>query len=284
VYGSRGNHTVMGGNGALHSVTPESQRLRVAAVGCSALPQARLRDALRNYAALTFVDNARQFERTARDDMRPPNIIVIGGDPATVLETHRQIRDAFGVHLAIGFVAYLEVGRGAPPNLGALAVAGFHQLVFVGFHDDTLALRAIFEAVQQQSAAEVVLRAIQADVPETLHPMLEAALNRPRKINNVRQLADALGVTRKTLFKRCERANFLNPADLLLWTRLVLVAHMLDSTGCTVETLANELGFASPNALRNAIKRHTKRRALELRKYGALKTVAELFARHARIR
>jgi AraC-like DNA-binding protein len=244
---------------------------------------ARLRDAMRNDVEMSVIADAREFDRIARDNVCVPNLVVVSGEPTAAANNLRRIRQAFGAHLAIAFVAYLETGREPSPNLGALAAAGVHQILFAGINDSASVLRAVFQAAQHQSAADAVMCAMQPSVPEALHPMLEAALSRPADISDVRRLADALGVTRKTLFKRCERTHFINPAELLQWTRIALVAHLLDVSGCTVETLANELGFASPTALRNAIKRYTGRRALDLRSDGALITVAHLFSRRARV-
>jgi hypothetical protein len=54
---------------------------------------------------------------------------------------------------------------------------------------------------------------------------------------------------------------------------LALVAHLLETTGCTIETIANELAFPSDTALRNTMKRYTGRRAGDIRCAGGMACV-----------
>lgn len=98
-------------------------------------------------------------------------------------------------------------------------------------------------------------------------------MTQPAAVNDVRSLADALHVHRRTLFNRCARVSCLKPAELLAWARLTLVALLLETTAATVETIAMQLGYPSPAALRNTIKRYTGRRATELRNSGGARLV-----------
>ena len=119
-------------------------------------------------------------------------------------------------------------------------------------------------------------------VPSRLHPMLEATLARPDAIKTVPELGAALGVHRKTLFNHCRNASFLAPAELIAWGRLAMVAYMLETTACTIERIAIELGYASDTALRNTIKRYTGQRAGQIRNAGGVDAV--VFALEARAR
>jgi transcriptional regulator GlxA family with amidase domain len=98
-------------------------------------------------------------------------------------------------------------------------------------------------------------------------------------VTNVPTLATALRVHRKTLFNRCERAGFLSPAELVAWSRLALVAHLLETTGCSVETIALDLSYPSDTSLRNALKRYTGHRASEIRERGGVDTVVRALRR-----
>ena len=48
---------------------------------------------------------------------------------------------------------------------------------------------------------------------------------------------------------------------------------MLETTGCTIERIGIELGYASDTALRNTIKRYTGQRAGQIRDAGGVDTV-----------
>lgn len=45
---------------------------------------------------------------------------------------------------------------------------------------------------------------------------------------------------------------------------------MLETTGCTIERIAIDLGYASDTALRNTIKRYTGQRASQIRDAGGV--------------
>ena len=128
-------------------------------------------------------------------------------------------------------------------------------------------------------AADSVMRQLAPIVPASLHPIVEAALADPTERTTIGQLANARGVHRKTLFNLCERARFLTPSELLTWCRLALVGHYLDTTGCTLETIAIELSFASDTALRNTIKRYTRMRATDLRTRGGVACIVDALQR-----
>ena len=119
------------------------------------------------------------------------------------------------------------------------------------------------------------MAALRPWVPAPIHPLVEAALSRPSIISDVRSLADALGVHRKTVFNRCAHAAFLNPMELLTWTRLALAAYLLEATGVTVEKISIEIGYPSPTALRNTMKRYTGLRPMEIRASGGLQVVVD---------
>ena len=110
-------------------------------------------------------------------------------------------------------------------------------------------------------------------IPVSLHPMVETTLAAPDVVTNVPTLAAALRVHRKTLFNRCEREDFIAPAELVAWARLALVAYLLETTGYSIETIAIELSYPSDTSLRNAIKRYTGQRASEIREGGGVETV-----------
>lgn len=116
-------------------------------------------------------------------------------------------------------------------------------------------------------------------VPAALHPMVEATLAAPDLVTNVPMLAAVLRVHRKTLFNRCERAVFLAPGELVTWTRLALVAYLLETTACSIETIAMELCYPSDTSLRNAMKRYTGQRPSEIREQGGVEIVVRALRR-----
>lgn len=261
--------------GASQRVTiPEIQSL-VVACGCSPVQQARLQDAVRGTAILRSV---RQFtDLSLRQDtgVQTPDIVVLAIPTDMARDAVAMARDSRARFPRAALIAYCPGIRDTPASIGALASAGVHQFLFTDINDRGVVLREILASARQQCAADVIMAALRPWVPPPLHPMIEAALSRPTMVRDVRALADALGVHRKTLFNRCTHAAFLSPAELLTWTRIALVAYLLETTGYTIERISIETGYPSPTALRNTVKRHTRLRPMEIRLNGGVHLVIE---------
>jgi AraC-like DNA-binding protein len=225
-----------------------------------------------------FVESFDQLLQVLRVTTDTVDAVVLPSRDATGSDAIRTIRQIAVERPRVAIVGYCQAGAQYSTDIRALAAAGVHQFVFAGIDDTGVAFRAVVDDARRQCAAECVMESLGAVVPVMLHPMLEVALAKPHSVTSVPSLAAALGVHRKTLFNRCERAAFLSPAELLTWARLALVAHLLETTGCTIETIANDLGFPSDTALRNAMKRYTGRRAGEIRSSGGVACVLSALA------
>ena len=255
-----------------HGIAPA-----ITVIACAIPPRhyARLTDATRGRARLSYVDTFDELARSLRSATEQVDIVVVPARDAHGQDALRVVREIVSARPRLAIVAYCQAGSQYSTDIRALAAAGVHQFVFAGIDDSGVAFRAVLEAASRQCAAEWVMAQLSPVIPTALHPMMEAALSRPDQIVNLSSMADALGVHRKTLFNRCERASFLTPAELLLWIRLALVAYLLESTGCSVKTIALDLSFPSHTALRNAIKRYLGVRATELRSCGGVRCVVD---------
>jgi len=176
-------------------------------------------------------------------------------------------------------VAYCQAGTQFTSNIRSLAIAGVHQFLFAGVDDVGVSLRTVLSAARRQCAAECVLRQLALVLPPMLLPIAEIALAKPEVIVDTTGLAEALGMHRKTLIARCAKSHFIGPAELLRWTRLALVAHLLETTGCAISRIAIELSFPSDTALRNLLKRYTGVRASSLRAAGGVDFVIQCLDR-----
>ena len=274
---------VMGRESALQHVAaryPVEPTVLVCAVEPS--QRARLTDALRARANIVSVDLFSQLMRGLRGTVDHVDAVVLGVRDASGADAAATVREIADERPRIAMVAYCQAGVQYSSDIRALAAAGVHQFVFAGIDDHGVTFRAVLAAAQRHCAAEFIARRITPLLPSALHSVAVATLARPDIITSVPALARVLGVHRKTLFNRCARAGLMSPAELMTWLRLAMVAYLLDNTGCTVETIALELSFASDTALRNTIKRYTGRRATEIRQRGALSCVVDGF--RARLR
>ena len=72
---------------------------------------------------------------------------------------------------------------------------------------------------------------------------------------SVKALADALGMTSKTLSRRIDAAMGLSPLKFVQRRRLMRAAHLIETTGLSIEAVAERVGYQDGTALRKLIKR-----------------------------
>jgi AraC-like DNA-binding protein len=271
----------MGRESALQHVPLASDLPAVVACAVTPVQRTRLVDALRGRAALTFYATFAALS----DQLRlpePMDAVVLPACDVAGLDATRIVREIATGRPRTAIVVWCDAGAHHSVEIRSLAVAGAHQFLFAGIDDHGVALRAVLDLARRQCGAEWVMTRLGPVVPSRLHPMLEATLARPDAIKTVPELAAALGVHRKTLFNHCRKASFLAPAELIAWGRLAMVAYLLETTACTIERIALELGYASDTALRNTVKRYTGQRAGQIRNVGGVDAVVSALESRAR--
>jgi AraC-like DNA-binding protein/rhodanese-related sulfurtransferase len=237
--------------------------------------RARIIDALRHRADVQFMPSMTALLDALRSSVRQVDTAILPARDTDGSSIERHIRQIAAERPDTAIIVYCRAGSQYSADIRALTSAGAHQFVFAGIDDTGSAFADVLRSARHHCAADSVMRQLAPIIPASLHPIVEAALAEPADVTTIGQLANARGVHRKTLFNWCERAGFLTPGELLTWCRLALVAHYLDTTGCTLETIAIEMAFASDTALRNAIKRYTGMRATDLRLTGGVARVLE---------
>ncbi len=95
-------------------------------------------------------------------------------------------------------------------------------------------------------------------------------------------LADALGVTRRTLLRWCEDAGLPAPRRIMTWMRILLAAEMLDEPGRTVASIAFACGYASDTALRTTLTMQLGKTPKALRQEGAFMAASQAFLHELR--
>jgi AraC-like DNA-binding protein len=251
----------------------------VLACALTAQQRARLVDALRGRVELRFVDTFADLLRGLKRTIEDIDVVVLPARDDSGTDATRAIREVAAQRPGVAIVVHCPPGSQYSSDLRALAAAGAHQFVFAGIDDVGVTFRAVLSDARRQCSADWVMQQLAPLVPPLLPPIVAAALTHPEEIKVIRDVANALGVHRKTLFNRCERVGFLTPNELIVWARLALVGHALGTTGCTVETIAQELGFTSDTSLRNTIKRYMRMRATDVRANGGLQCVLDALRR-----
>jgi AraC-like DNA-binding protein len=265
---------VMRGERALQGV-PRTAELPIVVVACSLNVQqhARLTDAARGRAELVVVEGFEHLAARLRETIGKVDVVVFPSRDTMGVEATSVIRSLSTARRATAFVAYCQLGTQYSNEIRSLVGAGVHEFVFSGLQDNAISFRRVLERARRECAADFVMARLAVIVPSALHRIVDVALHRPDEILDIKSLSASLGLRRRTLFKRCTDARFVGPGELLVWSRLTLVGYLLETTGCTIEKIANELAFPSPTALRNAMKRYTGLTAGEVRERGGLEAV-----------
>jgi len=238
---------------------------------------ARVVGGLRDRATVRAAESYDQVRQALRASRTPVGAVIVspedhGGGTAGVIALIRHIRTDWP-HVPI--VACCHPGNQYSSQIRALSLAGVHEFLFVGVDDEAFALKSLFDAARQECAAQAVLDQIKPMLPVRLHYFCEYALSHPREAASVAAIAKLLGTHRTTISRFCEQAQLPPPTELLSWCRLLLVAHLLEHTNRTVESMAHELGYPTATALRNKIKRYTGLRAVEIRNRGGVRLLLD---------
>jgi AraC-like DNA-binding protein len=245
--------------------SPRDQRV----LGCisDARIRQRLEMALRGHAPIQWLESFAAV-REALDGERRICTVLIG------------MRDGRGETAAAFATAVREEGRGAAivaccdltanghQPVSELAVAGVHDILFAGLNDDGHSARMIIFGACLGGAGDVVMNAIAPSTPTPLLRFVDLAARRPRDLRRVADVAEALGISRQTLGRWCRVHRFLGPEELLMWVRLLLVASLLEATDQTLESIAYEMQYGSPTALRNRLREYAGLKATDLRQGG----------------
>lgn len=150
---------------------------------------------------------------------------------------------------------------------GAITSFAITDLIVAGETDSPAMVQGIVLDVAKRRAADRVVAALRPRMSESLGTFAEWAVRYPQ-YNTVEVLAGQIGIHRQTAAVWCRKDRLLRPEELLMWSRLLLVAAILERTTFSVATLATELDFPSVIALRNQFKRYTGMTPLESRQAG----------------
>lgn len=249
----------------------------VAALVLDPVSRARLTDALRNEASLRYCN--RLSEVLAMVEAGLANLIVVDHrdyDGSATLPSIRRLRDEYP---SVPIVMYLPMSAVVSGAVIEYAKAGVSQLVFQGVDDLKASLQSAVNAALDQVSAVALGADLEPLIPPTIVPFLRYCLEHSRRNLTVEEVADAMGVHRKTLVGRLKAARLPSPRAMIGWCRLLMAARLLDDPGRTVEQVALKLDFPSGAALRNLFKRYTGLRTTEVRQNGGVRCLLHAFRR-----
>jgi AraC-like DNA-binding protein len=192
-----------------------------------------------------------------------------GPDPALARFLH-----AFPSAVVVAAVDSALSRIGDVRTLGEWGVAG---VIVLDFDTSNYALRRRLEEARERSALNAVLQAIPDTLSSDARLLVEAALSTASWGGSVRDMAQALYLSERTLQRRTERAHLPAPRSLLRWMRLLLAARLLDDPGRTVISAALAAGYASDASLHRNFRNSGLPSPATLRRNGALRGAVTYF-------
>jgi AraC-like DNA-binding protein len=237
-----------------------------------------MREALRGRGSVRVVDTLDDVSTILQSSAEHVDVVVVPPRDIVLREAVGFVRSAIRLFPDTALVAYCSTAPEFSADIRMLAVAGVHHFYFAG-ERSCVALQSVLTTARRECAADRVMAMMASVLSDALVPIAEACLARPSDVCTVGDLVNALGLHRKTLYCRCRREGFTGPAELLAWSRLALVAYLLAHSGRTIESVADELEFASVTSLRNMMKRYTGQRASDVRAAGGVNCVVAALKR-----
>ncbi len=147
-----------------------------------------------------------------------------------------------------------------PAACGPLAQIGRGGVEVVILHDVDDAPTQLVQALERQPGVALSLALLEQLAPrlrtmgERVARAIERAVRTPSAFRDVPDLAAAAGISRRTLYRECERAALASPRELLAGARVLRAYALLRESGLSIEDVATALRYSSPHHLANAMR------------------------------
>lgn len=208
---------------------------------------------------------------------KPAVVVLHVADPHSgpVEATIRALRHAFP---AMGVVVYAALSERMSRAIHGVVHAGATDLVLHGYDDLGAVVAACTDRVTDHDGIREALSRIERRFPSFAVRVLEHCLHRAHERATVCDIANAFGVSTRTLARHVTLAGLPSVASLITWSRLAYGVYLLEDPARSVDSVARETEFASPSAFRNQVHRYLGLRPNDVRALGGLALVLHAFA------
>lgn len=151
------------------------------------------------------------------------------------------------------------------------------QVITLG-HDDTVpAIASRLHGARGRPMRSLLEEVLPPATSGRARVIIEAAADVVATGGHGRDLAAALGLSRRTLLRWSQRAGIPPPRQLLAWMRVLLACALLDDPGRRVQGVAAAAGYASDSGLRRVTQNLLAASPSDLRERGAFRTASAAF-------
>ena len=153
---------------------------------------------------------------------------------------------------SVPFVVYSILAAQTLKPLVELGRDGLEHLVLYGVDDDPRQLRRVLERQPGVALAEKLLERLAPrfrTMPTNVTRAIERLVHTPAAFHGVSDLATAANVSRRTIYRECERAALSSPRELVAGARILRAYAFLRESDYAIEDVAAHLRFSSPHHL-----------------------------------
>lgn len=184
---------------------------------------------------------------------QPVDVLVVDPNFGSAAEARtEQIRSLRAEFRSVPFVVYSALAAQTLRPLIELGKDGMEQLVLYGIDDDPRHLRKVLERQPGVALAAKLVARIQPrlrSLPADVGRAIERVIHTPAAFKGVPDLAAAANVSRRTIYRECERAQLSSPREIIAAARVLRAYAFLRESDYAIEDVAEHLRFSSPHHL-----------------------------------
>jgi AraC-like DNA-binding protein len=184
---------------------------------------------------------------------QPVDVFVVDPQFASGGEARTEaIRSLRASYRSVPFVVYSVLAAQTLRPLVELGRDGLEQLVLYGVDDDPRHLRRILERQPGVKLAEQLHERLQPylrTTPPDVSRAIERVIHTPAAFKGVPDLAAAANVSRRTIYRECERVGLASPREIIAAARVLRAYAFLRESDYAIEDVAAHLRFSSPHHL-----------------------------------
>lgn len=160
-------------------------------------------------------------------------------------------------HPGVPTVLYSALAPAACGPVAQIGRAGVATLILHDVDDTPEALLRVLERQPGVSLSSALLDQLAPrlrTMPDGVARAITRAVHTPSAFRDVPDLAAAAGISRRTLYRECERAALASPRELLAGARALRAYALLRDASLSIEDTAAALRYSSPHHLANAMR------------------------------
>ena len=206
---------------------------------------AQLNMALAGDHSLTVVEDWSALLIAIRE--HPVDLVVLDPRTSGGLELG-QARELLARHPTLPMVVYTTLAPDSMQATVMLAKLGVQHVVLRGFDDEPRRFRQMLSQLPAARLSHAVLQHVLPhldDAPVLFVRAITRLFEAPQEFEDVDELAQASGMTRRSLDRWFERSGLTSARTMILVARLTRAKHYMADPGFLLEDIAKKLGYSS---------------------------------------